>query len=300
MREKERYEAVIAEIREAAKTADDLGRGLTARLTSNENARLLWASVCRNIKPENLRSPIVKKSPELAYFTMLEVYTRRLERIVFKTPSAHKKELSEIATQARLLIRSLVSSESRDEPWQTIFGPIPSYGSEMLGDNNLLLNLIIGAEHGSNDSFDASWLCSKAWDAKQAEEYRAHDEILQGSSYEDMTPEQESAMEKYRPARDKDWLLSMLGGSSLVSVLTKLEKLAMETANMDLIVKRSKDRRAAEIKWLCTNLLPLHTEFFGRPLWDTLALAITLCLDLEKSLTADDIRPLLKDQKGGN
>lgn len=305
MREEERHEVVIAKIKGlntgyyGEGIALHLGKrnSLIDRFTTGENARLFWASVCRNIKPERLRSRMVRESPEVAYFLTIERMMVGLDGLDFKTPAAHARELNDIAARARELINSLVGKTENALPWEIH----PSYGYKMLGgDRYTLLHIIAGTTKGEDDAIEAECLYHQAWEAKSDEERTANDNILQGRSYDEMTPEQEAAFEAYKPARDKDWLIHKLGNSTLVSVLTELEKRALEAADWDLIVKRSKDRRAAEVKWLAANLYPLHVMYFESPLWDTLALAITLALDADPALSADDIRPLIKARKGGS
>lgn len=298
MQEKERYRTVVAEIRSWKKSADAWEAALIDRLTTGESSREICNSVYKNMKSIRLRNADISCGPEATYIANLIRLSRNVKYVEFKRQAAHSKELGRIAEKARELA-DLLTAKNEGNSFLARFFPLPSYGYSHLGGESLFLSIAINEPPFSDLTSEAHRICRKSFEKIEDDEKKAYEALLNGKAYEDASPQEQDAIESWEPPPSPDWILANLHRLNLVHILRQTEKRAIDAANSAVLVKRAESREAAEKRWICSNLYDLHLALFGSPLWETLVLATTLCLDLDPPLTADDIRPLLKDKAGG-
>lgn len=93
-----------------------------------------------------------------------------------------------------------------------------------------------------------------------------------------------------------DWILGRLGESTLIDILNFIEKQATELATKPSDIPQPNNPNAA-VHFFVRKLYDYHMKVFKKPLWDTLALAGTICFKLVNPLDESAIRPWFKLRK---
>ena len=269
---------------------DEAGQcSLAARLCSQENACELWKILTRH--PEfKLTQPSLFKSPAHGYYWTCRWILENTGRLLAITPSQYKVKSRKIANLAKELANELSSAhatirlaangkmdslygndEDHIEQFNFSHNESTAFGNI---DQSLIISMVSGIEM---HSIHHPSLCESIQESREdlRQNSEKHHEI---------------------PLTSELIKAKIIVGTSKLTISELLNELASkieEEQYDDLYVKRASSDGILK-QAFARQLHEYHMGKFGIPLWDALAIATTIAINLDEPLSADDIRPIIK------
>lgn len=300
---------------------------LAARLCCQENARFLW-EILRRHPGFKLRKPTIMKSPEHSYYWSCKVILNELGKLPSITPGEYKKKSQKVAILARKLAKELsfeadtigalgkVNTPSLLKKNSLIEEILNSGKHAIFSSSNRFFIINTVSERDYLTSFndcspfevienakdvlrkhrqkeaETNEINFEAWNSRWGitDEHYLDDAFLPSKEARDDYPE-----EIHLPINNEVLAAQILVNLSKLTITGLLHKLANEMDNYqsaEFYVKRpDSDGLAKQV--FARKLHEYHMNKFGQPLWDALAIATTISLNLDEPLSADDIRPII-------
>ncbi|WP_434655710.1 hypothetical protein [Chromobacterium violaceum] len=308
-----------SEILECAKTSP-----FAERFCTGENARELWEMLRKQKRFTN--KTYLSHSPEYAYYINCYSILQNTKRMPCITPGEHRNRAKKIASLAKELAQELsVNVDTIGSTGKATVLPAseesflemitPPAGELFRGVNRgLIINTVSRCDYlgrlGIGSPFET--VC-RAKDILRRHGKRVNDQydkqLVAWREKWNITDKQWKD-EKFEPsdAADADYpielplpmsttvtaarMLVEVSELTMVDLLNALAQKMDDYQQGDFYLKRPSTAGVAKQVFV-RQLYEYHMQLFGTPLWDALALATVISLNLSDGLSVDDIRPLV-------
>lgn len=301
---------------------------LADRLCNQENARVLWEMLRRHrgFEASNI---LPNKSPEYRYYWSCRTILDQIGRLPSVTPGDYRERAQKIAALAKELASEI--AYQADTIGALGKAPAPSWwiNDSIMGDllrpkktalfgdidRHFIINTVSGRDFLSisheADPVNVIGEAQQILDAHNQREMEANSarweawRIKWGLTEEQVDDEDFQCSDEAKadypketppPLTNQVLAAEMLFNLSKLTMAGLLNRLADEMGDYqsaEFFVRRPDSEGIAKQVFV-RKLHEHHMSKFGQPLWDALALATTISLDLREPLSADDIRPIIK------
>lgn len=264
----------------------NIRKEITYAFLTDQRAKEVWRVIS---KQEYIRPPLpLSSTKEVDYLHMCAIFIQSMRHDPFHTPAEKRKHLKEIAAKAKELRNLIVKSPYIDNRF--LIAEIATKESYLYSSQHRTFSVISAAEEIRRDQVrrainNHAEACEE-WRKSKGLPETWDDNFEAKIDYSDFPNEEDYWEDRY----DMPWLIGCYSKLTLPIILRRLEAYMRFHATHQPLVSRP-GGTSAKITYFSRELYMHHMRWFGTPLWDTLALATSIALKTEETLSADDVRP---------